>query len=144
MFVQTLWEPGHVLCSVFVIIHLQIPGEERKQRLSFRGSLLGLLFIPGVAVKQDLYLYKTAATLAGVGRTHQEFSDVSQISLQEHWRDGYDGYDGYDRDVMDMTFYLVGKPAASRAVLLLSCPNSASSHSSINYIQVKLSPWRLP
>lgn len=110
MFVQTLWEPGHVLCSVFVIIHLQIPGEERKQRLSFRGGLLGLLFIPGVAVKQDLYPYKTAATLAGVGRTHQEFSDVSQISLQEHWRHGYDGY---DRDVMDMTFYLVGKPAAA-------------------------------
>lgn len=104
MFVQTLWEPGHVLCSVCFYFTCKFLVKERKQRLSFTGSLLGLLFIPGEAVKQDLYPNKTAGTLAGEGRTHQGFSDVSQIP--KFLSKSMEGM-----DMMDMTFYLGAKSA---------------------------------
>lgn len=68
-------------------------------------GLLGMVFIAVVGVNQALYQYKTAEMLAGVGGTDQEFSHVSQISLQEHLSDGY------DRGI---------QAASPRAVLLLS------------------------
>lgn len=77
-------------------------------------GLLGMVFISVVGVNQDLYQYKTAVMLAGVGRTDQEFSHVSQISLQEHLSDEYDRV---------LLFTCSGRciqPASPSAVLLLS------------------------
>lgn len=48
-----------------------------------------MVFISVVSVNQDLYQYKTAVVLAGMGRTHQEFAHVSQLSLCEHLSKGY-------------------------------------------------------
>lgn len=40
-------------------------------------GLLGMFSISVVSINQDLYQHKTAAMLAGVGTTDQEFSRVS-------------------------------------------------------------------
>jgi len=55
-------------------------------------GLLGMVFISAVGVNQDLYLYKTAEMLARADRNDQEFSHVSQISLQEHSGDATGAY----------------------------------------------------
>lgn len=75
-------------------------------------GLLGMFFISVVGVNQDLYQYKTAVMLAGVGRTEQEFSHVFQISLQEHLSDGY------DRGLLFSWSGRCIQPASPRAVLL--------------------------
>lgn len=98
--------------------------------------VLRMVFISVVGVNQDLYQYKTAVMLAGVGMADQEFSHVSQISLQESLSDRY------DRNLFTWSGRWCIQPTSPRPALHLSWPNSDLSHSPMSYVQVKLSLWR--